>query len=610
MVISQPKKKILLHFILFLFCISVIIILLLLVSETTRSLTRQQGTTTFPRSNHDDNNVPPPFTFLIKVLTFNRLHSLSRCLRSLSSARYGLAGHARRVHLHIYIDHFPLPLTDESNNLKSAKEVLDFVDKFEWRFGDKLVHYRTENAGLQGQWLEAWWPSSDHEFAFVVEDDLEVSPLYYEFLEGVIRSYYYDANGYNPSIYGASLQRRRFVPGKHGNKLQVDPKTNVFLYQLVGTWGQLLFPKPWKEFRLWYDEHKSNGKKPFLDGMVTNGWYKKLGERIWTPWFIKFIHSRGYFNIYTNFQNERALSVSHRDAGVNYGKTAGPDSQLLNRSSIGSDFLKLQPLSSLKWYDYCFSEVVPGRAVRNLNELGTVLPSVQREGTIVLVSLFDAEEMFIRNLLCHFEKLNTRNHIFIGPASELLYDLSRRGHPVIDADMLSKTSYSNSVKEAMGNAYVVEKCLELGYSTWVLSSNALLVDEGLLHDRIRSGYDFYIGESSGVLVVRSSSVTQKVWSNDVVDSIVSSATKNKGLDFVHVVKEVVELKGKMIKTVEMMSIGENTNANTLFGDGKPVVYWSREVDSSIIRTKLEELNFWLVDDDLSCKAVVCHSSLR
>lgn len=71
------------------------------------------------------------------------------------------------------------------DSLRSAKEILDFVDKFEWRYGEKLVHYRTGNAGLQGQWLEAWWPSSDHEFAFVVEDDLEVSPLYYWFLERV-----------------------------------------------------------------------------------------------------------------------------------------------------------------------------------------------------------------------------------------------------------------------------------------------------------------------------------------------------------------------------------------------------------------------------------------
>ena len=59
-----------------------------------------------------------------------------------------------------------------------------------------------------------------------------------------------------------------FIIGKHGNKIALDDGTRLFLYQLVGTWGQLLFPKPWKEFRLWYDEHKAKGIKPILDGMV------------------------------------------------------------------------------------------------------------------------------------------------------------------------------------------------------------------------------------------------------------------------------------------------------------------------------------------------------
>ena len=56
--------------------------------------------------------------------------------------------------------------------------------------------------------------------------------------------------------------------GKHGNKIKLDSNARLFLYQLVGTWGQLLFPKPWKEFRLWYDIHKAKGIKPFLEGMV------------------------------------------------------------------------------------------------------------------------------------------------------------------------------------------------------------------------------------------------------------------------------------------------------------------------------------------------------
>lgn len=98
-------------------------------------------------------------------------------------------------------------------NLHESHRILEFVDGFEWKFGEKFVHYRTTNVGLQAQWLEAWWPSSDDEFAFIVEDDLEVSSLYYKFIKTLIVNFYYNASNRSPSIYGASLQRPRFVPG-------------------------------------------------------------------------------------------------------------------------------------------------------------------------------------------------------------------------------------------------------------------------------------------------------------------------------------------------------------------------------------------------------------
>ncbi|XP_039004841.1 uncharacterized protein LOC120132065 [Hibiscus syriacus] len=292
-------------------------------------------------------SVTRSFSLSIKVLTFNRLESLTRCHTSLSNAHYDPD---LPVHLHIFIDHFPnQSKSDIDLKLNESLGVLRFVDGSEWKWGQKIFHYRTANVGFQAQWLEAWWPASDDEFAFVVEDDLELSPLYFKYLKALILNFYYNDSNFSPSVYGASLQRPRFVPGKHGNKMLLDSTTGLFFYQLVGTWGQLLFPKPWKEFRLWYDDHKVKNIKPFLDGMVTAGWYKKMGERIWTPWFIKFIHSHGYFNIYTKFPDEKSLGVSHRDVDVNYGKTAGPDSQLLDANSFDSHFREMKSLISMKW---------------------------------------------------------------------------------------------------------------------------------------------------------------------------------------------------------------------------------------------------------------------
>ncbi|KHN01469.1 hypothetical protein glysoja_009675 [Glycine soja] len=535
---------------------------------------------------------------------------------------------ADRVHLHLHIDHFaPDNASHVDPKLLQAHRILEFVDGFDWKFGDKVVHYRTGNVGLQAQWLEAWWPNSDHEFAFVVEDDLEVSPLYYEFVKALIMNFYYNASNYSPSIFGVSLQRARFVPGKHGNKLQLDDQTRLFLYQLVGTWGQILFPKPWKEFRLWYDENKAKGNKPFLEGMVTTGWYKKMGERIWTPWFIKFIQSRGYFNIYTNLLHERALSVSHRDAGVNYGKTAGPDSKLLEEKSLDFNLLEVQPLRSLRWYDFCFREVHPGKVATNLEELGSLLHSLQKQDSVFLVNLFGVSDAISRNLLCHFERLDIRNYILMGPPSDSLFDLARRGHPVINVDKfissvgLSKfTSQGLSfetIKGILAKTYAIKKCIENRYNTWVMDGSMLLTSDLFLSESEDSNGDFFVANNLELFYAKSSSSSQKIWVDGFVSKVVAMAESLAGKDsathgslsFVYVVIKLLEQNGARIRRVDENSFATKigSGSETSLRD-KKLVYWSSEMELNSIQKWLDEFNLWSIDSDLSCTAVVCHKS--
>uniref|UniRef100_A0A0D9UZS7 Glycosyl transferase 64 domain-containing protein n=1 Tax=Leersia perrieri TaxID=77586 RepID=A0A0D9UZS7_9ORYZ len=523
---------------------------------------------------------PRRFSLLIKVLAYDRPASLRRCLRSLAAADYA----GDRVALHVLVDHPPAPAPTNAS-LAASRETLAEADALPWPHGEKRVHYRAANAGLQAQWIEAWWPGSDDEFAFVVEDDLEVSPLYYRFLKRVVMKYYYDRSNYSPYVFGASLQRPRFVAGKHGNKIQLDSETHLFLYQMVGTWGQLLFPKPWKEFRLWYDEHKSKGIKPILEGMKTTGWYKKMGERIWTPWFIKFVHSHGYFNFYTNFLKERALSVSHRDAGVNYGRSVGPDSTLLDGKNLDFNIWELQPLNKLKWYNFCFTEVLPGRVVRKFRELGSVLKSVQLENNIVLISLYSIEQRIARNLICHLEKAGIQNYIFLIDNPEFLDDLAHRGHPVIDATgmlqsiKMSSSMYSDDfVKEIVVKAYVIKNCLDLGYNLWVLNGNMISLGSKLIEPSDQS-FDLFAAESVDSMFLRGSQDSKRTWNELVIlrmaDGMMSSridfssALEHK--NFVHMITKafgnsgVVRL-GKLDEAIMAAELGPNASNRSLSED--------------------------------------------
>uniref|UniRef100_A0A0R0IZ47 Uncharacterized protein n=1 Tax=Glycine max TaxID=3847 RepID=A0A0R0IZ47_SOYBN len=414
---------------------------------------------------------------------------------------------------------------------------------------------------------------------------------------------------------------------KHGNKLQLDDQTRLFLYQLVGTWGQILFPKPWKEFRLWYDENKAKGNKPFLEGMVTTGWYKKMGERIWTPWFIKFIQSRGYFNIYTNLLHERALSVSHRDAGVNYGKTAGPDSKLLEEKSLDFNILEVQPLRSLRWYDFCFREVHPGKVATNLEELGSLLHSLQKQDSVFLVNLFGVSDAISRNLLCHFERLDIRNYILMGPPSDSLFDLARRGHPVINVDKfissvgLSKfTSQGLSfetIKGILAKTYAIKKCIENRYNTWVMDGSMLLTSDLFLSESEDSNGDFFVANNLELFYAKSSSSSQKIWVDGFVSKVVAMAESLAGKDsathgslsFVYVVIKLLEQNGARIRRVDENSFATKigSGSETSLRD-KKLVYWSSEMELNSIQKWLDEFNLWSIDSDLSCTAVVCHKS--
>lgn len=356
-----------------------------------------------------------------------------------------------------------------------------------------------------------------------------------------------------------------------------------------------------------------------------------MGERIWTPWFIKFIHSRGYFNLYTNFSHERALSVSHRDAGVNYGKTAGPDSYLLDENSLDFNLLEIQPLSKMKWYDFCFRQVIPDRVIRNSDKLGAVLHSLQKLKTVILVSLHGVSHTVTRNLLCHFERLNIQNYILMCPKSDFLLDLARRGHPVIDVDqfldhvharklMGFQESSTELIKEIFVKAFVVKKTLELGYNTWVLDGNVLPISGDLFLNSAEPSYDFYVGKIFDAFFVRSSLSAKKIWIDDFMHKVAVMVESLKGKDlfstdgknFAHIVAEVLKQKGVKVNSIGEMSFVVNVNASnvnqTLLGDGKKMIFWPFEMGLDLIQKRLEDLGAWIIDGDSSCTAVICHRS--
>jgi hypothetical protein len=254
------------------------------------------------------------FKLEIKVLTFNRPNSLRRCLEKLSESYYD----NDEVDLYVFIDHFSpgndillgdinatevgLPYIMNKNEhdekLKIQRNVLDLVVSFNWKHGRKYIHYRQRNAHLQTQWIESWYPLDNDTYAFFVEDDVILSPYWYQYLKKMILRYRYDENrdplavSYMNHIYGISLQKQDVIPGFQATKkrIRLNNGYQPFMYQLIGTWGQLFFPEAWRDFRKYYDERRflSNEYRPYLAGTLTDMWYHEKKEKIWTPWIVRW----------------------------------------------------------------------------------------------------------------------------------------------------------------------------------------------------------------------------------------------------------------------------------------------------------------------------------
>ena len=61
------------------------------------------------------------------------------------------------------------------------EETLDIIDRFEWLGGAGMVfvHHRVVHGGLLPAVVESWYPSSNDSYGLLLEDDVELSPLFY-----------------------------------------------------------------------------------------------------------------------------------------------------------------------------------------------------------------------------------------------------------------------------------------------------------------------------------------------------------------------------------------------------------------------------------------------
>jgi FkbM family methyltransferase len=228
----------------------------------------------------------------IVVVAYNRDESLKRLLGSLSRARFS----SGPVELIISID--------RSDN----KAVYETASSFTWKHGKKEIISREEHLGLKRHILACGDLTSAYGSIVLLEDDLFVSPFFYEFITESLQFY-----GAVVEIAGISLYSERHNETAQMPFLPLEDDSDVFFLQWPSSWGQCWTETQWQRFRNWYGNTDlqtimSSGRIP---RNVVN-W----PEDSWKKYFVAYMVACNKFFVYPRL----SLSSNFGDNGVHHKK--------------------------------------------------------------------------------------------------------------------------------------------------------------------------------------------------------------------------------------------------------------------------------------------------
>ncbi|KAK7460529.1 hypothetical protein VKT23_009250 [Stygiomarasmius scandens] len=297
----------------------------------------------------------------LSIITNTRPDSLSRLLASLKSAHYFGDQISLRINL------------DQAADTLTRSIVSSFTSS--WDHGPVFAHHRIIQAGLLPAVLESWYPASDDEYALLLEDDVELSPLFYAWIKLTLLSY---GPKYHPSLFGISLYQPKNTELHPDGRKPFDPLTVLplnhpqnapYLSQVPCSWGAVYFPRHWREFHdyivLRLSELAQNSpipssttiglapnpehrpylplNTPIVPNIRSNKWSKS-----WKKYFIELAYLRGYVMLYPNFPDYLrgyvmlypnfpdylSFSTNHHEVGVHVRAVMTNTSDASDKSSL------------------------------------------------------------------------------------------------------------------------------------------------------------------------------------------------------------------------------------------------------------------------------------
>ena len=289
---------------------------------------------------------------ILVVVAYNRIKSLSRILSSLDTAHY-----PSEAKLLISID-------NDGKNQNVNKLALEF----NWRHGEKEVIYHKKRLGLRNHIIKCGDLSYEYDSVIILEDDLFVSPYFYQYaLEAL--NYYEDCK----KIAGISLYNLTYTEADKQPFIPLQDNSDVYFKQVPSSLGQVWNKTHWDSFKQWYKTNPDLNKISGLPSLA-----KSWPEYSWKKYFYAYLVLYDKYFVFPLI----SFSTNFNDEGTNMITKSYFGQTQIRVIDSGFKFRMLK--DSLNVYD-AYSEILPDK----LNKLCNVLSDFDYE-----VDLYGRKEQF------------------------------------------------------------------------------------------------------------------------------------------------------------------------------------------------------------------------
>lgn len=228
----------------------------------------------------------------VVVVGYNRPDTLERVLRSVSKAQYDYTD----IRLIISIDH--------SENEK----VVQVAESFEWKHGEKKIIYHSQRLGLRKHIISCGDLTRQYGAVMILEDDLFVSPDYYNYAMQTLERY-----GEDSRIAGISLNTKRELLESSYPFFPLCIGYDIFFQQFATSWGQVWNEQMWNGFREWYDAHPELPQHKDVLPEVLN-----YPDTSWAKFYQTYIVDTGKYFVYSY----DSLTTNFGDVGQHFGNSS------------------------------------------------------------------------------------------------------------------------------------------------------------------------------------------------------------------------------------------------------------------------------------------------